>query len=428
VGLLKHAFQYRDGALHCDGVPLSAVSYRLGTPFYVYSRKRIESNFGSIRRALAGTDHLVCYSLKANSNPTLLRLLAKKGCGADVVSGGELETALRVGIPPERTVYAGVGKTDPEIEAAVRAGLLSINVESFEELRIIDATARRLKRKANVSIRVNPVVDARTHPYVATGLRESKFGVPIDKAEEAYKLSLSLKGLETVGLHCHIGSMIMEAAPYVEAVESLSDLIARLARSGLSLKHVDIGGGLGLDYTRIVDGSKVHKKELTPRRLFEDILPLLRKWNLRILFEPGRYIVADAGVLVTRVVLTKKTGSKKFVVVDAGMNDLIRPCLYSAYHQIVEVRRGGGPMEKVSVVGPICESGDFFAHDRLLPRVNRGDLLAITAAGAYGYSLSSNYNSRLRAPEVLVEGDSFRLIRKREKPETLWRGTELDAE
>jgi diaminopimelate decarboxylase len=420
------AYQYKDRILSCDGVPLEDIAARVGTPFYVYSRPKVESNLAEIQNALAGRDHLVCYSLKANSNPSLLRFLAAKGCGADVVSGGELETALKLGIPPERIVFAGVGKTDPEIESAVRAGILSINAESADELRIVDGIARGMGRVARVSIRVNPVVDAKTHPYIATGLRESKFGVPIHQAVEAFALAKELKGLETVGVHCHIGSMILETAPYIEAMRSLSDLLPRLALAGVVLKHVDIGGGLGLDYTQVVPEPDQPKKELSPSHLFKALEPLLAAWKLRILFEPGRYIVADAGALVTRVVLTKETGPRKFVVVDAGMNDLIRPCLYSAYHQIVEVHRRGAPLEKVSVVGPICESGDFFAHDRMLPRVERGDLLAVMAAGAYGYSLSSNYNSRLRAPEILIENGSFRIIREREKTEMLWRGTELD--
>jgi diaminopimelate decarboxylase len=426
MGFLMGAFQYAEGILACDGVPLEAVAASVGTPFYVYSRSKVESNLAEVQNALSGRNHLICYSLKANSNPSLLRLLAAKGCGADVVSGGELETALKAGIPPERIVFAGVGKTDAEIEAAVRIGVLSINVESVDELRIVDSIARKTGISARVAIRVNPIVDAKTHPYIATGLRESKFGIPIHQALDAFKLARSLKGLETVGVHCHIGSMILETAPYIEAVRSLSDLIARLARIGVALKHADVGGGLGLDYTHVVDEPGQVKKGLPPGHLFESLLPLLSAWRLRVIFEPGRFIVADSGALVTRVVLTKETGPRKFIVVDAGMNDLIRPCLYSAYHQIVEVRRRVGQMEKVSVVGPICESGDFFAHDRMLPRLERGDLLAVMAAGAYGFSLSSNYNSRLRAPEVLIENGSFRIIREREKTETLWRGTELD--
>jgi len=421
------AFHYRDGILHCEEVSLLDVAMAFGTPLYAYSRNRIQSNAESIRQALSDTDHMICYSLKANSNPSLLRLLSEKGCGADVVSGGELKTALNAGIPAERIVFAGVGKTDIEIEEAIRLNIFSINVESFEELHIVHTAAERMRRKARIAIRVNPVVNARTHPYIATGLRESKFGIPIQQAREAFLLAKSLPALETTGIHFHIGSMILEKEPFIEAVQSTAELIRMLEKSDIHLKHIDIGGGIGVDYTCIVE-EETPKKELPPPLLFSHLRPLLSPLRMKLIFEPGRYMVADTCALVSTVVLTKETGAKKFIVVDAGMNDLIRPSLYSAYHQIVQVKKHGGAAEKVSIVGPICESGDFFAHDRLLPAVKRGDLLAVMAAGAYGYSLSSNYNSRLRAPEILVEGNQFRTIRRRENVEDLWRGTELDRE
>jgi diaminopimelate decarboxylase len=420
------AFTYREGELFCDGVSTFEIVKEVGTPCYVYSRKRMESNLESVKDSLSGVDHLVCYALKANGNLNLIKIFTENGCGADVVSGGELELALRAGVDPSRIVFAGVGKTDLEIEEAIRNNILSINVESFDELKIIDGIAMRMERKARIAIRVNPDIDVKTHSYIATGMRNRKFGIEIERAEEAFTLAASLQGLQVEGIHCHIGSMIMEEEPFVDAAKTLVRLILTLKAKGISLRHVDIGGGLGVDYTRIVDdGLQVGRggpEAPTPETLFSEILPVLRSVDAKILFEPGRYLVSDAGALITQVTLTKRSGERKFVVVDAGMNDLIRPCLYDAYHQVIVARRVGQDTETVWIVGPICESGDFFTQDRLLPRVARGDLLAIMGAGAYGYSLSSNYNGRLRLPEVLVEGKSFRIIRERERVEDLWRG------
>jgi len=419
------AFQYQDHELFCEGVPVSDIVRKVGSPVYVYSRQRLISNFKAVEAGLSAKDHLVCYALKANGNLNILKVFADMGCGADVVSGGELSLALKTGIPPEKIVFAGVGKTDDEIELAARHRILSINVESFAEISIINQIAVGLRTTIPVAIRINPDIEIESHPYQKTGIEQSKFGIVMNRVEEAFQTAASLPGIRCEGIHCHIGSMIMNAEPYIRATEVMARLVRSLRMQGISIGHVDIGGGLGLDYSRIVDDGLTADEEkaaLTPADLFRSIFPVLDGLGVRLLFEPGRYLVADAGALVTRVTLVKKNNERKFVVVDAGMNDLIRPSLYDSYHQIVVVNQTDHDMETVHVVGPICESGDFFAHDRSLPRVNRGDLLAVMAAGAYGYSLSSNYNGRLRAPEVLVEGNSFRLIRERERIDDLWRG------
>jgi diaminopimelate decarboxylase len=412
--------------LFCEDVPLWDIVHELGSPCYVYSRNRLVSNFKRVEEALANINHMVCYALKANGNMQLVRLLAEEGCGADVVSGGELRIALKAGIPPDRIVFAGVGKQDWEIEEAVRHGIFSIHAESFEELTIIDRIAGEQKKQAHVAIRINPDIDVNTHPYIATGLQETKFGIEIERAKEAYRLASRMEGLSVEGVHCHLGSMIMEPDPYIAAATSLLGLVDELSSLGIPLEYVDIGGGLGIDSVHVVDdGGPVEsgrQKTPTPEALFEELLPAFQNVPVRLIFEPGRFLIADAGALVTRVTLTKQRGSRRFVVVDAGMNDFIRPALYDAYHQIVAVEKRSGNRENVHVVGPICESGDFFSHERLLPRVGRGDLLALMAAGAYGYALSSNYNGRLRPPEVLVDGGKFCAIRSRESLDTLWEG------
>jgi diaminopimelate decarboxylase len=426
------AFQYKNDILNCEGTALAAIAEAVGTPFYVYSRKRLLDNFNVFINPLQGTGHLVCFAMKANSNPAIVRLFAERGAGADIVSGGELRLALMSGVPADRILYSGVGKTDPEIELAVGQGILALNVESFEELDIVSGIARRMGRTARVSIRVNPKVDPHTHPYIATGLHESKFGIPAEGALDACRKAAGMAGIRLVGVQCHIGSMICDTSPFAESAAFLSDLIRTLLAQGIALEFVDVGGGLGIDYARIVDDGTVPKTKrqspTNPQKLFDAVLPVFREFGLKFVVEPGRYLVADSAALVTRVTFTKFAGSKRFAVVDAGMNDLIRPCLYDAYHQIVPVRRAPGPSAHYDVVGPICESSDFFAHDRPLPELKRGDLLAVTGAGAYGYSLSSNYNGRPRAPEVLVHGKRFEIIREREDLSVLWRGTGLQRE
>jgi diaminopimelate decarboxylase len=427
--IAMNAFQYKNGILHCEGTALPAVAEAVGTPFYAYSRKRLLDNFSAFTEPLRDTGHLVCFALKANSNPAVVRLFAERGAGADIVSGGELRLALMSGVPADRILYSGVGKTDPEIELAVGHGILALNVESFEELDVTGGIARRTGKTARVSIRVNPKVDPKTHPYIATGLQESKFGIPAERALEACRKAAGTAGIRLVGVQCHIGSMICDTSPFAESAAFLSDLIRALLADGIGLEFVDVGGGLGIDYSRIVDDGTLPKTEKQsppdPRKLFDAVLPVFNGFGLKIVAEPGRYLTADSAALVTRVTFTKTAGSKRFAVTDAGMNDLIRPCLYDAYHQIVPVRRNPGPPVHYDVVGPICESSDFFAHDRPLPELNRGDLLAVTGAGAYGYSQASNYNGRPRAPEVLVHGKRFEIIREREELSALWRGTGL---
>jgi len=418
-------FKNIDDELFCEGVSLSEIAGEVGTPCYIYSRERLESNFRSIKDPLYSSDHLICYAVKANGNLNIIKILAEFGCGADVVSGGELELAIRARIPPHKIVFAGVGKTDREIQKAIHQKILSINVESFEEIKIVDNIARKMGEEAHVAIRINPDVHIESHPHIVTGIKEAKFGIELERAEEAFHLAAQLPGLQVNGIHCHIGSMIMEKAPFLEAAGILADLVKVLKKSGINLRNVDIGGGLGIDYSNIVpgetEGDHEGRKAFKPESLFKSILPLFEDLNVKILFEPGRYLVADTAALVTRVLLTKETKEKKFVIVDAGMNDLIRPSLYDSYHQIVRVTSENNDIETANIVGPICETGDYFALDRQLPRVGRGDLLAVMAAGAYGYALSSNYNGRLRLPEVLVDGESYRLIRNREKLEDLWR-------
>ncbi len=423
-------FHYRDGELFCEKVSISKIARETGTPFYLYSQKQFERNFQKIEDALDRTDHLICYALKANANPALLRILARMDCGAEVVSGGELQLAVKSGINPERIVFSGVGKTNKEIEDAIGNGILAINIESIEELKIVSQLAEKLDRKARIAIRVNPDIDVKTHPYIATGLRESKFGIDSAHTSDAFQLASSLPGIELKGIHCHIGSMITEIDPFLKTTQSLVKTIENLRTAGISLSHIDIGGGVGIDYTQIVDAdlkTKSDKPEaFSPKELFSAILPVIQQTGLKLLFEPGRLLVGDTAALITRVLFKKKSNVKNFTIVDAGMSDLIRPALYDAYHQVVTVKHLSGTKEKASIVGPICESGDFLARDRILPKVKRGDLLAITGTGAYGFVLSSNYNGRPKPPEILVEGRSHRIIRKRENSATLWKGTELE--
>ncbi len=418
-------FEYRDKVLFCEDLPLNVLADRVGTPFYVYNRNKIEQNYDRIVNALSGTDHLVCYALKANANIELVRILAEKGCGADVVSGGELACALRAGIPPEKIVFAGVGKTDEEIRQAIQSDILSIHVESEAEILIVDEIAAEMKRKARIALRINPNVDAKTHPYITTGLKKNKFGIPWKRVEQTFDLACTLDHVSVEGIHCHIGSMIKSAEPFIQAAESLAEMVEILSAKGILLKNVDIGGGLGVDYEHIVKENPDEGDEPTsivaPDHLFNAVLPVLQNCGTRFIFEPGRYLVAEAGALITRVTITKEVDEGSYVVVDAGMNDFIRPSLYGAFHQIVTVDQPSATGEEAIIVGPICESTDFFSESRLYPPMKRGDLVAIMGTGAYGHALSSNYNGRPRVPEVLVSGEDFKTIRRRECVEDLWR-------
>ncbi|MGD0800320.1 MAG: diaminopimelate decarboxylase [Terracidiphilus sp.] len=396
--------------MHCGKVSLESLAKRHGTPLYVYSADQIVERLGLFQQALAGREHLVCYAVKANSALAILKLLAEHGAGFDIVSGGELERVLAAA--PEavgRVVFSGTGKTAAEIDLALRAGILEFHVESLAELELLAARAAKLKKKARFALRVNPDVFAETHPYISTGLREHKFGIDIRLALAIYKSAAANRWLEPHGVSSHIGSQIRSAAPFGAAMARMSKLVRQLEREGIALKTVDAGGGLGIDYH---DGN--FNATAKVREYAAAIEKALDGYQVRLLIEPGRFIVAQAGVLVTRVVEVKRNGKKTFVITDAGMNDLIRPTLYQAYHEIVPVTSRRGKPRIVDVVGPICETGDFFARDRKLPPVEPGDLIAILDAGAYGMSESSNYNTRLRPAEVLVEGARSRLIRRRE--------------
>ena len=407
---------YRHSELSCERVSLRALAAATGTPAYVYSKAALLEGYRAYDRAFAEVPHIVCYSVKANSNLAVLGVLGKAGAGADIVSGGELFRALRAGIPTDRIIFSGVGKTPDEMRAALEVGILLFNVESLSELRALDAVARELGVKAPVALRVNPDVNPQTHAYIATGLRTSKFGIPYDQALEAYEEAAGLKGVEVVGADMHIGSQLTKAAPFADAVARIASLVKTLRERAIEIRLVDVGGGLGIRYR--AETPPTHQEYATV------LLPALRELGVTVLLEPGRSIVGNAGLLLTRVLYRKDTGEKKFVIIDAAMNDLIRPPLYDAYHEIrpVNEARLGGPVETVDVVGPVCESGDFVAKDRELAQAQEGDLLAIMSAGAYGFAMSSNYNTRPRAVEVLVDGDSYTIVRRRETYEDLVAG------
>jgi diaminopimelate decarboxylase len=394
--------------LKCEQVPLKELAERFGTPLYVYSAASIRQRVRGFARAFRGVSH-ICYSVKANSNLNILRLLAEMGCGFDVVSGGELERVLRADRRAvKKVVFSGVGKTAGEIEAALKAGILLFNLESHAEMEVVAACAEKLKRTARIAWRVNPDVPAETHPYISTGLRKHKFGVPIGEARELYAEAARSKYLQVAGVSVHIGSQITQFAPFRAAMERVAQLVRQLQSDGHRIQYVDAGGGLGISYDGPQDFSAVIAEYA------DAVTRPLRDLKVKVLLEPGRSIIGPAGVLLATVLYRKQNGDKKFVVVDAAMNDLIRPALYQAEHQIVPIEDIKARAEIVDIVGPVCESGDFFAHDRTLPTVNAGNVLAVLDAGAYGMALASNYNTRSRPAEVLVDGKSARLIRRRE--------------
>jgi len=403
-------FERRSGELHCDGVGLSEAAERHGTPLYVYSRATVEDAWAAYASAFAPARHLVHYALKANPARALLRLLAGLGAGADVVSGGELRAALAAGFAPEKTVFSGVGKTDAELALAVETGV-GVNAESEHEIERLAVVAERASRRARLALRVNPDIAIASHPYIATGLRQSKFGVPIEEAPGLLKRAAARGPLEVVGVSCHIGSQIVDLAPVEAAVAAVARLSRELLDAGLPLRSLDIGGGLGVPYAGGVAPG--------PGQLAERVLPLVEGLGLELQLEPGRSLVAAAGALLTRVLLLKSNHERRFVVVDAAMNDLLRPALYDAHHRIEPVVDSAAAPEVCDVVGPVCESGDFLARERELPRPAPGDLLAVRDAGAYASSMASNYNLRPRGAEALAEAGSLRLIRRRESFEDL---------
>ena len=401
----------RQFVLRCERIPLPELAERFGTPLYVYSAKMIRGRVRAFQKAFRGVDHSICYSVKANSNLSILRLLGKLGCGFDVVSGGELERVLRADRrAAKRVVFSGVGKTTAEIESALKAGILLFNLESASELEVVAKCAAKRKRTAKVAFRVNPDVPAETHPYISTGLHKHKFGVPLGEARELYARAANSKYLQVAGVSVHIGSQITDFAPFAEAMKRVAELVRQLRSDGHTIEYVDAGGGMGIDYRASGEGDG----DKAVSQYAQAVVGPLRGLGVKLLLEPGRSIVGAAGVLLTRVSYRKTNGEKKFLVVDAGMNDLIRPSLYQAEHQIVPVLVGESSSETVDIVGPVCESGDFFARGRAVPVVQEGELLAILDAGAYGMALASNYNTRPRAAEVLAAGKSAKVIRRRE--------------
>jgi diaminopimelate decarboxylase len=407
------AFESRDGVVHAERVPVTEIAERFGTPCYVYSKAALTGAYRAFADALAGRDALVCYAMKANSNLAVLDLFARLGAGFDIVSGGELARVIAAGGDPRKVVFSGVGKTPAEMRQALRAGILCFNVESEGELERLAEVARAMGTRAPVSFRVNPDVDAGTHPYISTGLRENKFGVPFDEAARLYRRAHADGALEVVGIDCHIGSQITETAPFLAALDRVIDLVDALAREGIVLRHLDVGGGLGIRY-----------RDEAPPAVGDYIAALFERIGKRpwkVLFEPGRALVGNAGILLTRVEYLKTGPEKSFAVVDAAMNDLMRPSLYDAWHGIDPARSSDAPVRRLDVVGPVCETGDFLARDRELA-VRDGDLLVVRSAGAYGMSMSSNYNSRPRAAEVIVDGDACHLVRERETITGLYRG------
>ncbi len=412
-----HDFKYKNSELYAEDVPVSKIAGEIGTPLYIYSHNTLLRHLNAYMNTFNGHQHTICFALKANSNLAILKLLANHGCGADVVSGGELHLALRAGISPAKIVYAGVGKTEEEIVRALKARILMFNIESSDEMMAINEIAASLNRKAPVALRVNPDIDPETHPYISTGLKESKFGIPIEEALEHYKLARRLPNLKILGIHKHIGSQITTIRPFVDALEKIVVLANTLHSHGIDVQYIDMGGGLGIPYH--------NEHPPHPRELSKAITPLLKGHNFNLILEPGRSIAGNAGIFVTKVLYKKKHPRKEFVIVDGGMNDLLRPSLYNAYHNVLPLRKSKRKKELSDIVGPICESGDFLAKNRELSRLSQGDLLAVMSSGAYGFTMSSNYNSRPRAAEVLVRGSEFFLIRKRETYTDLTRGIHI---
>jgi len=416
---MQNSFAYRDRLLYCEGLSVAQIAGRIGTPFYLYSSQSMQEQFRDYDRAFASIPHVICFSMKANSNLAVVRLFVNEGGGVDIVSGGELFRAVRAGADPKKIVFSGVGKTREEIAGALKSGILMLNVESLPELRTIDYVAQELGLKAPVALRINPDVDPHTHDYTATGKKESKFGIDLDQAMDGYRLTRSLNHLEVVGVDVHIGSQITEVEPYELALVKVKSFVDQLRSEGFGIRYFDFGGGLGIPYK--------DEKPPSPREFADRVLPILSAMDVTVIFEPGRFLVGNGGILVCKVLYVKDSNARSHVIVDAAMNDLIRPSLYGAYQEIIPVSL---PLETdrrvtADVVGPVCESGDFLGKDREIPPVQVGDMLAVLGAGAYGFTMSSNYNSRPRVPEALVRGGEFHVVRRRETFEDLVRGEEI---
>ena len=406
-----HHFQLINNELFAEECKVQDLAEEFGTPLYIYSAATLKRHYQAFDSAFAGLDHLTCFSVKCNGNLSVLRLLKDLGAGADIVSGGELYRSLQAGMDPRKIVFSGVGKQQQEMREALQAGILMFNVESLPELHLLQETARSMNRTAPLSLRINPDVDPQTHPYISTGLKTNKFGISMDQALNMFLQARDLPNLEPIGIDCHIGSQLTEIDPFLEALDRLKTLYASLQEAGISVRYLDLGGGLGITYAE--------EEPPHPSEFGRALSQALQDLKLTLILEPGRVIAGNAGILVTRVLYAKDTELKHFVVVDAAMNDLLRPALYDAHHRISEVAPQGRSERVVDVVGPICETGDFLARDRTLPAVQAGELLAVFSAGAYGFAMASQYNSRCRAAEVLVDGDQARCIRKRESYQDL---------
>ena len=414
-------FEYRHGELYCEDVPISRIAKEVGTPCYVYSHATLLRHFRAYDSAFKNIPHVIAFAMKANSNLAILRLMAKEGSGADIVSGGELFRALKAGVPASKIVFAGVGKSPDEIREALKADILMFNVESAAEIHAINDVAASVGTKARIALRINPDVDPKTHPYISTGMKKSKFGIAADRALEEYKMASSLGHTDVVGVHAHIGSQLTDVTPFVDSLKKVVTLIDTLKGHGINIRYLNIGGGLGITYAE--------EKPPLPQDLADAVSPLVKDLGLTLVMEPGRVIVGNAGILVTKALYEKAGETKHFVIVDAAMNDLIRPSLYGAYHDIRPVNEEAGHRTKqqMDIVGPVCESGDFLAKDRLLAAVKPGELLAVMSAGAYGFVMASNYNSRPRVPEVLVNGGEIHVIRARETYDDLIKGETVPA-
>ena len=406
-----HHFQLINNELFAEECKVQDLAEEFGTPLYIYSAATLKRHYQAFDSAFAGLDHLTCFSVKCNGNLSVLRLLKDLGAGADIVSGGELYRSLQAGMDPRKIVFSGVGKQRQEMREALQAGILMFNVESLPELHLLQETARSMNRTAPLSLRINPDVDPQTHPYISTGLKTNKFGISMDQALNVFLQARDLPNLEPIGIDCHIGSQLTEIDPFLEALDRLKTLYTSLQEAGISVRYLDLGGGLGITYAE--------EEPPHPSEFGRALSQALQDLKLTLILEPGRVIAGNAGILVTRVLYAKDTELKHFVVVDAAMNDLLRPALYDAHHRISEVAPQGRSERVVDVVGPICETGDFLARDRTLPAVQAGELLAVFSAGAYGFAMASQYNSRCRAAEVLVDGDQARCIRKRESYQDL---------
>ena len=419
-----HHFEYRNGEMHAEGVPLKRIAKEVGTPAYIYSLATLRRHYQVFDRAFAQARHIVCFSVKANSNLALLRFFANEGSGFDIVSGGELFRALKVGADPKKIVFSGVGKKKEEIEYALNAGILMFNVESEPELVALNEIAGGVGKKAPISLRINPDVDPQTHPYISTGMKKAKFGIDITKSIETYKRAAALKNIDVVGVDCHIGSQLTSVSPFVDALAKVREyldrvLVGELKKEGAQIRYLDLGGGLGINYH--------DETPPLPDEYAKAIIRGLEGLDITLILEPGRVIVGNAGILLTEVQYVKETDAKKFVIIDGGMNDLIRPALYGSYQAIQPVLESRAERIVADVVGPICESGDFFAKDREIHRPERGDLLAVMSVGAYGFTMASNYNSHPKPPEVLVDGDQYYVVRKRESFDDLINGEVIPA-